>query len=182
MQCWSSPSHPLQRPHLGTQLSLCSILYNTEESLSHVLLPNSSERNTKSTCLQQSHRPCFITEWEKRTGSQMTVIILLKYIGSWFDRYRDTCFSHSFYSQSVLHSINTDLCKIQLNETADILRFILLDCNVFWKPFTQFHLGKKKTTTTFEDPLGHSYSTFQGQTKMCIHTNTILIIVSNIKF
>lgn len=48
-----------------------------------------------------------------------------------FDNYRETCYSHSFYSQSVLHPINTDLFKTQLNETADILSLILLDYNNF---------------------------------------------------
>ena len=48
-----------------------------------------------------------------------------------FDNYKDTCYSLSFYSYSVLHPMNTDLSKIQLNETADILSLKLLDYNNF---------------------------------------------------
>ena len=82
---------------------------------------------------------------------------------------------------TVLHSINTDLCKVQLNETADILRFILLDCNIFESHLLSF-IKKKKKMKTIKSVLGHSYSAFQGQTKMCTHTNTILIIVFTVKF
>ena len=48
-----------------------------------------------------------------------------------FDNYNYTCYYLSFYSYSVLHPMNTDLSKIQLNETADILSLKLLDYNNF---------------------------------------------------
>lgn len=120
------PIPPLAASSLGTQLSLCSILYIIVERPCHVL-PDSPKGKTKSTSLQNSHKHSLITEHEKLTGSQMTVIFLWKYI----DNYRDTCYPHSFYSQTVLHPVNTDLCKIQLNETADILWLKLLDYNNF---------------------------------------------------
>ena len=123
---------PLAASSLGTQLSHVASYTSQKKAFAvffSITPPKVTQR--KSTSIQYSHKPSLMTEQEKLIGSQMTVIFLLRYIGSWFDSYRDTCFSHSFYSQSVLHPINTDLCKIQLNETADIFRFVRLDCNIF---------------------------------------------------
>ena len=84
----------------GYSLSLCSILYITEDAPCHVLLPNSSEGNAKSTSLWYSCKTSLITEHDKVTGSRMIVIFLWKYISPWFDNYRiGVILTHSIHSQ-----------------------------------------------------------------------------------
>lgn len=86
-----------------------------------VLLPNSSEGAQSGLLFRIRTTPSLFTEQEKLTGIEMKVILLLKYSGPGFNNYRGTYYSHSFYLQSVLHPINTYLCQMQCNETADIL-------------------------------------------------------------
>lgn len=77
----------------------------------HILLLF-SEGSTKRASLQYSQRPSLSTEQEKLTGGWMIVILLLKYyIRPWFDNYRETYYSHSFYLQSVLYPIKYSLMK-----------------------------------------------------------------------
>lgn len=153
----SAPSDPLQHSH---RVLIVFTQHPWHHRRCHILA-NPSEDSTQSTSLQYSHKTSLITEQERLTSSQTIVIFSLKYIGLWLDNYKDTCYSHSFYLQSVLHSINTDLCKIQLNEKTDILWLILLDCNIFLNHLFR-NIWKRHLKTSKSFSFGTSLLNFHG--------------------